>query len=366
MDTATTPEGAPTRATLVSPHGDPVVEDRALHEGAALFDRGDRGRMSLAGAKAAELLAGLVTNDVLALPAGGGQYAAILTPKGKIVADVRIFARSDAAVAGAATPGAVDRLLVDTGPRAADALASTIRKYVNPRIARYVDERASLAVLGVFGPRARAAVSEATGLAPEALAALPAYGHLDAGVGDARVMVARVPELLVEGYDLFLLASQADALLTRLAEAGVVAAGAATWEVARVEAGRPEWGLDMDEGTIPQEANFDELGAISYTKGCYTGQETVARVHFRGHVNRHLRHVRVADDVTPPRGAELVDETGKVVGDVRSAVRSPRAGALAIAMVRREVAPGARVVVRWDGGEAAATVTLLPYVPAAG
>ena len=365
MDAATTPEGATARATLVRPHGDPAVEDRALHEGAALFDRGDRGRMSLTGAKAAELLTGLVTSDVLALAPGGGQYAAILTPKGKIIADARIFARSDAAgVDGAA--GTVDRLLVDTSPRAADALASTIRKYVNPRVARYVDERASLAVLGVFGPRARDFVSEATGIAPDALAALSVYGHADAGAGDARVMVARVPELLVEGYDLFLLASRAEALLERLTEAGAIPAGAATWDIARVEAGRPEWGVDMDEGTVPQEANFDELDAISYTKGCYTGQETVARVHFRGHVNRHLRHLRFADDATPPRGAELVDESGKVVGDVRSAVRSPRAGALAIAMVRREVAPGTRVVARWDGGEAAATVALLPYTPAAG
>ena len=80
-------------------------------------------------------------------------------------------------------------------------------------------------------------------------------------------------------------------------------AGLEAWDIARVEAGRPEWGIDMDDNTIPQEANFDALHAISYTKGCYVGQETVARVHFRGHVNKHLRGVRAAglDRCTPAR-----------------------------------------------------------------
>jgi len=150
--------------------------------------------------------------------------------------------------------------------------------------------------------------------------------------------------------------------VARLTSAGARAASAAAWEVARIEAGRPEWGLDMDDATIPQEANFDELGAISYTKGCYTGQETVARVHFRGHVNRHLRHLHFAGGVPAPRGATLVDEGGKPVGDVRSGTVSPRAGAIAMAMVRREVPDGARVLARWEGGEAAATVAPLPYM----
>ena len=123
--------------------------------------------------------------------------------------------------------------------------------------------------------------------------------------------------------------------------AGAVPAGLAAWEIARVEAGRPEWGIDIDENTIPQEANLDELDAISYTKGCYIGQEVVARVHFRGHVNRHLRGLRAAGGgAPPPTGAQLIDDTGNHVGDVRSAVSSPRLGGIAIGMVRREVEPG--------------------------
>ena len=357
------PPGAGAGSALLRPHGDPAVEDRALHEGAAVFDRRDRGRLSLTGPKAAELLTGLVTNDVLALAPGQGQYAAMLTPKGKILADLRIFALPGTPVADA-NPALAGRFLVDTAARAADNLLGTIRKYVNPRLAPYRDERTSLAHLTVGGPRASAMVAAATGVDVERIDALPPYGHLDAGVEDTTTMVARTPELLVPAWDLFLPASQAPALVAQLGRAGAVCAGPDTWDVARVEAGRPEWGLDIDDATIPQEANFDELGAISYVKGCYTGQETVARVHFRGHVNRHLRHLRFPAGEPAPRGATLADESGKPVGDVRSGAVSPRTGAIAIAMVRREVAPGTVLRARWEGGEARATVSLLPYVQA--
>ena len=347
------------------PDDDDEAGDRALHEGAGLVERGDRGRLSLSGPKAAELLTGLVTNDVLALAPGAGLYAGMLTAKGKIVADVRILAGV----------GAPDRLLVDAPPRAVDALLATIRKYVNPRLAPYRDERATLAMLGVYGPRAREAIAAATGADAETLGALAPHHHLTvappveegvlAVVGTSGVTIVRSPALLVDGWDLVVDAALADTLRARLAEAGAMPVGTAVWEVARVEAGRPEWGVDMDDATIPQEANFDELDAISYTKGCYTGQETVARIHVRGHVNRHLRHLRVDGDAIPPRGAELVDDAGKALGDVRSAVRSPRAGTIAIAMVRREVVPGTVLRVRWEGGEARGTVALLPYVNAA-
>jgi folate-binding protein YgfZ len=123
------------------------------------------------------------------------------------------------------------------------------------------------------------------------------------------------------------------------------------WDIARIESGRPQWGVDMDDTTLPQEVNFDELGAISYTKGCYIGQETVARVHFRGHVNRFLRKVRFVTRPAPPKGAELIDETGKVIGEVRSAALSPRFGGVALAMVRREIAPGTTLQARWADGE---------------
>jgi folate-binding protein YgfZ len=123
-----------------------------------------------------------------------------------------------------------------------------------------------------------------------------------------------------------------------------------------------EWGIDIDDSTIPQEANFDELDAISYTKGCYIGQEVVARVHFRGHVNRHLRGLRAASTDAPPQGAQLIDDSGNHVGDVRSSVASPRLGGIAIGMVRREVELGASLNAKWENGERRVDVAVLPFL----
>jgi len=167
------------------------------------------------------------------------------------------------------------------------------------------------------------------------------------GLDGARAIVVNVPDLGVEGFELILPAESFPVLWQRAMDAGATPAGLEAWEIARVEAGRPEWGIEIDDSTIPQEANFDELHAISYTKGCYVGQETVARVHFRGHVNKHLRGVRTEGAEPVPRGATLHDEAGAQVGDVRSAVRSPMLGGIGLAMIRREVVPGSMLVAHW-------------------
>jgi len=117
--------------------------------------------------------------------------------------------------------------------------------------------------------------------------------------------------------------------------------------------------VDMDESTIPQEANLDALNAISFTKGCYTGQEVVARVHFRGHVNRHLRGLEAASPI--PQGARLLDADGRDVGDVRSTAESPRRGAIALAMVRREVVPGATLFAQTPEGPLTTRLVALPF-----
>lgn len=366
--------------SVVLHYGDPLAEHAALRTGALLVDRSFRGRMRISGPRAAEILTGLVTNDVKALPAGHGQYAAALTPKGKIVADLRIFAMAASGATG--EEAEVESLLVDAPPRAAAAWAEMVRKFVNPRLAAYRDESQALCDFGVFGAQARHAVDRALGVGAAAIGALPLYSHVTVDFEGAPVTIARVPDLEVEGFELFVPAESGPALWRRLTDAGgVTPGGLLAWEVARVEAGRPEWGMDMDENTIPQEANFDDLHAISYTKGCYVGQETVARVHFRGHVNRLLRGLRfevpaAADAVVgatapaarpedtelPPQRAQLFDDSGKPVGDVRTAALSPRFGPIALAMVRRELAIGDSVAVRWggDGGDGADAAAAIP------
>jgi folate-binding protein YgfZ len=342
--------------TLVDVSGHPVVltyssvgaEYEALRARAIVVDRSHRTRTRFTGQRAPEILTGIVTNDVIALEPGHGHYAAALTPKGKIVADVRVF-RDD------------DGLLVDTGPRAAEGWSALVQKYVNPRLAEYRDESPALRDVGVFGPNARHIVAAMTGASAAALGVLPLYGHATIVIDGARVLVARVPDLDVEGFELFVPAEVFDPFWRLALEGGAEPAGLAAWEVARVEAGRPEWGLDMDDTTIPQEANFDDLHAISYTKGCYTGQEVVARVHFRGHVNRHLRGLRAAGAEPPPTSSQLVDDSGRPVGEVRTGVSSPRLGGIALGMVRREVELGASLSARWDGGERRVDVCALPF-----
>ena len=318
-------------------------EYSALHNGALFFDRTDRLRMRVAGQKAAELVTGMVTNDVSALSPGEGQYAAALTAKGKIVADLRIFAFEDS-------------LLIDTSAAASVGWKEMVLKYINPRVAPYHDVTAELSDFGVFGRSARSLVSKVMEVDDKDLAALPPYGHISRPFTDVTATVARVPDLDVEGFEIYIPTQAVGALKQRFHSAGVNPGSKETWDIARIEAGKPEWGVDMDDSTLPQEANFDELGAISYTKGCYIGQETVARVHFRGHVNRFLRKLRFVTRPAPPKGAELFDETGKVIGDIRSAALSPRFGGIALGMVRREIAPGTTLQAKWPDGECSVQV----------
>lgn len=314
-----------------------------------LLDRTNRLRLQLTGPKAAESLTGLVTSDVLALTPGQGQYSAALTPRGKVLADLRIFARSD-------------DLLIDTGAASGPGLLAMIRKYVNPRLARHEDVSASLGDLGVFGPDAPALLR--TVLGDVHPAELADYSHVETRYSDAALMVARVPDYGVDGFDLIAPAPALETLRRDLEAAGARSVtGDESLEAARIEAGRPVWGIDMDDTMLAQEVDLDRLGAISFTKGCYTGQETVARVHYRGHVNRHLRGLRFSSLLRPPPGTELRDAAaGKPVGTVLSAAVSPSRGLVALGLIRREIEPGALVYAAWAGGANEAVVAALPFV----
>lgn len=323
-------EDAGTTAAVAAGYG-------ALRSGAIVLDRSDRSRWRFTGPKAAETLTGLVTNDVLALKPGEGLYAAALTPKGKIVADLRIFCEDDG-------------LLADTGPAAAEGWRAMARKFINPRVAPFTEISEQTRDTGVFGSRAPELLSRLFETDANAFHQLQPYSHVRARPRSSTedVTVVRAAELGdVPGFDIIAPSEITDELRAGLEAIGAVAAPRALFDIARIEAGFPEWGVDMNEDTLPQEANFDELGAISYSKGCYVGQETVARIHFRGHVNKILRRVRFTAETVPPRGTDLTDPTGKVVGEVRSSARSPRGGGVGIAMVRREVGTGAKLIAQW-------------------
>lgn len=350
--------------TMVDVAGQAVVltyssvadEYEAIARRAIVVNQSHRGRMRFTGPKVADVLTGLVTNDVGALSVGQGQYASALTPKGKVVADMRILRFEDS-------------YLTETSARSREGWFGIVRKYVNPRLAKYADETATLAAIGVYGAHARQVMEEITGIGHSALGLLLPYAHVKADRGSLTMHVVRVPDLHVDGFEILVPYEQLPQVWDAAVAARATPAGLATWEVARVESGRPEWGVDMDDNTLVQEANLDELGAVSYTKGCYTGQEVVARVHFRGHVNRTLRGLK-AEGTEPPRmRATLFDGEGKSVGDVRSSAVSPRLGGIALGLVRREVANGAQLVARWSAdpagdepaGEVPVQVVALPF-----
>ena len=338
--------------SVVLTYSNVASEYEALRRRAVVVNRSHRGRMRFAGAKAAEVLTGLVTNDVGAILPGQGLYATALTAKGKVVSDLRVL-RTET------------DFITDASPRSRDGWSSIVKKYVNPRLSRYTDVSDALLCVGIYGVQARHVVEEMLGIGASALAIMPEYHHVTVARGDGPVIVMRSPDLGLEGFDLFVAAEAFDTVWAVAVRAHATPAGEGAWDIARIEAGRPEWGVDMDDSTIPQEAILDTLNAISYTKGCYTGQETVARVHFRGHVNRTLRGLRFTGTL-PPAKAPLLDSGGKPVGEISSGVASPRLGAIGLGMVRREVDTGATLTAKWaardqSAGEAQAEVVALPF-----
>ncbi len=306
----------------------------ALQDHAVLVDRSDRLRMTVAGDKALEALGGLLTNDVAALAPLGVMRAVALTPKGRVIALVRVVRRAE-------------DVLVDTEAASGEGFASMMKKFVNPRIAKHTVITDATACVGIYGPAAarelaaalRGAVPELDAAALEGLSTASVVGP-----ADATLTVLRSDALGAGGFDVVGPRATVTDLRERLEGAGVPTLDPATREIAEVERGMPRFGIEMDADTIPQEANLDRLDVISFNKGCYTGQEVVARIHFRGHVNRHLRRITAAEAMV--RGDVVVDANGKEVGDVRAAALSPRLGPIAVAMVRREVEPGSVVTLR--------------------
>jgi len=290
------------------------------------MERSDRLRMTFEGAQAKAALNGLLTNEVTALVEGGGQYAAALTAKGRVHALCRVMDRGS-------------DCLVDTEAAAAEGFVGMIKKYVNPRLARYAVITESTGCLGVRGDGAAAAIAAWGGGEAEAIEGLTPLGGCWVTPGEQRTWVVRARDTATPGFDCIGDRATIDALREGL--------------LARIAAGVLAWGVEMNDETIAQEACLDTLGAISFAKGCYTGQEVVARIHFRGHVNRLLRWVDSATAL--PVGAVLLNAEGAEVGEVRSSVVRANGEAIGIAMVRREIAPGTSLSVR-DGASVTATV----------
>jgi tRNA-modifying protein YgfZ len=316
---------------------------RTLKEACGLVDRSERGKLALTGSGAVEFLNGQVTNELADLHPGEGLYAAFLTHKGKMLGDLRILA-----VPSGEANAPID-LLLDTERVALQALFDMIRRFKVGYEVELHKRTVERGLLSLIGPEA-AVVAGGGGLEVGRLAEVEHVStavEVD-GVGALAVCTDVGIDLICDAADTETLG---DALLAR--GAAPVALPAA--ECLRVELGRPRYGIDMDETTIPQEAGLNER-AVNFSKGCYVGQETVARLHYRGKPNRHLRGLRLS---TPGATGDELSLGERGVGRLGSAVISPDLGPIALALVRREAEPGATV--RVGGHGATAEIVELPF-----
>ena len=303
-----------------------AAEHRILTEACGLLDRSERGKLALTGPEAKPFLHGQVTNDIEGLSPGTGCYAAFLSHKGKMQGDLRVL-------------DVGNELWLDTERETLQSLFTMIHRYKLGSDLELHKRTLQQGLLSLIGPDARAVAGAED---------LPQAEHRN-----AHGEVDGIPVLFVAtdvGVDLVVDAERTSALADALRARGARDVGEDAAEALRVERGRPRFGRDMDDSTIPQEAGINQR-AVSFTKGCYVGQETVARLHYRGKPNRHLRGLELTGPAEPGAELRLGD---KVVGRLGTV-----AGRRALAIVRREAEPGAAVTV--GDGETTAEVVELPF-----
>jgi folate-binding protein YgfZ len=335
----------------------------AARERAGLVDRPDRGRIVVSGADRASFLQGLLTNDVVALKAGQGCYAAYLTAQGRMIADLDVYELGDV-------------MLLVLPRDVKDAVIAKLDQVIFSEDVQLGDVTDTFAQMAVIGPEAASLVARVLGVAVETLAVMAEHGNLrtswlaspklqgvdssEGGTGGS-VIVTRAAGTGVLGFDLYVESGRGGELRRALIEAGAAEVDADTAEAIRIEAGVPLFHRDMDEETIPLEAGI-ESRAISFSKGCYVGQEVIIRVLHRGHgrVARRLVGLRLQSDVVPPAGARI-RAGDREIGEVTSSTRSPALQTpIALGYVHRDfVEPGTKVAV----DDAAAEVVTVPFVP---
>lgn len=322
---------------LVLTHGDVSHGYAALKTSAALQDRTGRGLVALRGPDRVSFLHGQTTNEVNALAEGAGNGAALLTARGKMLGEVRVLKRQDA-------------LWVDTelgfGPEVKAALE---RNCISEEV-EFEELTDAFGQLGLYGPAAGAVLQAASATPPPALAE---HQHAPLLLAGVEVVAVGSAGPGARGFDLIVPVEALAAVWQALRGAGAVPLGDEAYELARIEAGLPRFGVDMTEETNPLEANLER--DISYKKGCYVGQEVIAKATFRGHVNKKLATLAFAGEL-PAAGAELSLD-GRVVGRVTSAARYPDGRTLGLGYVKRDLAkPG--VQLQLPSGAAAHTLGL--------
>jgi folate-binding protein YgfZ len=334
---------------LPASYGDEAAEYKSVREGGAgLIDLSARGRVEVSGAEATQFLNGLVTNDVKALAEDTWMIVAFPNAQGRLLAAARVLRRAD-------------KYLFETEAATAERVFKTLERFTlagDFRVALMTEE---LAALSVQGARAAEIINATLG----AEAASVERGRvLTLPWKEQSVSLIRASHTGEDGFDLFVGANGAASLFEALTAAGARPVGQAALEALRIEAGLPRYGVDMDDSNVVLETGLEDE-AVSYTKGCYIGQEIIARIHWRGHVAKRLAGLTFTDEREAARGAKVRTSDGKEIGRVTSTVLSPRLKkAIALAYIKYDyLAPGTQVsVVSEETEERAAFVTELPFV----
>ncbi len=295
-----------------------------MTEGAALFRLATRGVIEVSGGDRARWLDGMISADVKSLAPGSGAFGLLLTRQGRVVADLHVLARSDS-------------LWLELEAAGIEAVLARLAGYVIADDVTLTERSREYARLALEGPR----VGEVLAAAASAKAALEPHAWREFEIGGERVTAAAYGFTGFPAFQLFAPPAAEDRVAGALLAAGASAASADTLECLRIEAGTPWLGRELDESVLPAEARLE--AAISTSKGCYTGQEVVTRMRSRGRVGHLLVGLRFEGALLPERGA-AIEVAGARVGQVTSAVRSPRQGAIGLGFVRAELAePGVRV-----------------------
>lgn len=332
-------------------YGDAAAEYAALRQTVGLADLSFRSRICLLGADRKRFLHGQVTNNVNDLPVGQGNYAALVTAKGKLQSDLYVYQLAE-------------EILLDFEPGLSATVAQRLEKYIIADDVQVVDVSEHYGLLTVQGPKASEAV-----LALGLLQSLPTKPLHFSSIKDEQlgeVYVMNQPRGTAQGFDLFVptpsLSTMAERLMTLVQSLGGRVCGWQALETVRIEAGFPRFGMDMDETNLAPEAGI-EGRAISYNKGCYIGQEVIARIRTYGQVAKALRGLRITSGPLPNKGDKLFAGE-KEVGYITSSVYSPTLQAnVALGYVRREHnAPGTELSWRGETGTGTAQVAQLSFV----
>ena len=305
--------------------------------GAGLIDLSERGRIRVEGSEAVTFLNGLITNDMKTLGENRWMPAVFPTVQGRLIGAVRVVR------------GSGSSFLIDTDRESHEAVLKTIARFTMAGDFRVTDITDETTMLSLQGKRA----AEVVGKLFQAIDADLARNGVKELEG---VTIIRTTHTAEDGFDLVFDSVRTGELRQALQAAGATPVDQETFEILRVEAGIARFGLDMDDTTVVPETNLDD--AVSYTKGCYVGQEIIVRIKHRGHVAKKLTGLRFESEVEP--GAIIKSPDGKEIGRVTSTTVSPTAGSIGLGYVRYEyLAPGTSVLV---AGDINATTAELPFI----